>query len=37
MYEEREREIIKYTCDINKNTNKKGPVTVLDPSCLERV
>jgi hypothetical protein len=23
MYEEREREIIKYTCDINKDTKKK--------------
>jgi hypothetical protein len=37
MYEERVREIIKYTCDINKNTNKKGPATVLDPSSPERV
>jgi hypothetical protein len=36
MYEEREREIIKYTCDINKDT-KKGPATILDPSSLERI
>ena len=38
MYEEREREIIKYTCVINKDTKKKkGTVTILDPSSLERV
>jgi hypothetical protein len=38
MYEEREREIIKYTCVINKDTKeKKGPATILDPSSLERV
>jgi hypothetical protein len=33
MYEEREREreIIKYTCDIHKDTKRKGPDTISRP------
>jgi hypothetical protein len=30
VYEEREREIIKYTCFINKEKRKRGPVVILD-------